>query len=142
MNPDDEEGRFDRVPLGRVDEIPTDHCIAAAGDRVVVVRVGDDICAYRNRCLHQDAPLAGGWVRSGVLSCPLHFWRYDVASGEHRNGDGRLPRFEVEVVGDEAYVLVPRVTEPLSLRQQLLARARDYDRATAFQRERGGEAPD
>jgi nitrite reductase/ring-hydroxylating ferredoxin subunit len=132
-----DRGRVDRVALGPVAEIPTDRCLATADGRVVVVRVGDQVCAYRNRCLHQDSPLDGGWVRRGVLSCPLHFWRYDVATGQHRDGGGRLERFEVEVVDGEAYVLLPPEPRPTSLREELLARAADYDRADAYRRERG-----
>ena len=58
------------VPIGRLDDVPTDRCIAVADGRAVAVRVGDEVCAYRNRCLHQDSPLAGGWVRDGVLMLP------------------------------------------------------------------------
>lgn len=129
------ESEGDRIPLGPVAEIPTDRCVAAADDRVVAVRVGDEVCAYRNRCLHQEAPLAGGWVRGGVLSCPLHFWRYDAATGRHRGGEGRLDRFDVVVEGDEAFVIVPPEPAPTSLRERLLARAADYDRDAAYRAE-------
>ncbi len=136
----------ERVPLGPVDAIPDDRCIAAADGRIVVVRVGAEVRAYRNRCLHQDAPLAGGWVRRGVLSCPLHFWRYDVATGRLRSGPGGggdggrgdggacLDRFEVELVDGHAVALVPDEPAPMSLREQLLARAADYDRDTEYRR--------
>lgn len=128
-----------RIALGPVETIPADECIAADDDRIVVVRVDDDVCAYRNRCLHQEAPLAGGWVRRGILSCPLHFWRYDVSTGESKTGAGRLERFEVEVVGGEAFVLVPDEPPPLSLREQLLARAAEYDRTTEYRRAIGAD---
>lgn len=121
-----------RVPIGRVDDLPDDACVSVADGRVVVVRLGDEVRAYRNRCLHQDSPLAGGWVRDGVLSCPLHFWRYDVATGELRNGDGCLERYPVEYHGGMANVILPDAEPPRSLRDELLERARTYDRDVAF----------
>lgn len=125
-----------RVPLGPVAALADDRCLAIADGRAVVVRVGDEVRAYRNRCLHQDAPLAGGWVRDGVLSCPLHFWRYDVATGALRDGARCLDRFEVEYDGGEAYAVIPDEPPRRSLRDELLDRARTYDRDVAFGAER------
>lgn len=125
-----------RVAIGPIESIPTTECIAVADGVAVAVRVGDEVCAYRNRCLHQDAPLAGGWVRQGVLSCPLHFWRYDVATGTVINGSSHLDRYAVEIVDGTAYVEVPVAPPRRSLRDELLERARTYDRDEAWQRDR------
>lgn len=126
-----------RVPVGPVASVPADGCVAVADGRAVVVRVGDELRAYRNRCLHQDSPLAGGWVRDGVLACPLHFWRYDVATGRLRNGSACLERFPVEYDADGAHVIVPDDPPRRSLREELLDRARAYDREAAFRSRRG-----
>lgn len=125
-----------RVPIGPVPDVPDDRCTAVGDGRVVVVRLGDEVRAYRNRCLHQESPLAGGWVRDGVLSCPLHFWRYDVSTGRLRNGDGCLERFAVEYEGGVAHVIVPEDAPARSLRDELLERARTYDRDAAFRARR------
>ena len=121
-----------RVPIGSVADVPERGCIAVAEGRAVVVRIGDELRAYRNRCLHQDAPLTGGWVRDGVLSCPHHFWRYDVSTGALRSGVGCLERYAVEYDGDEAVVVLPDEPPRRSLREELLDRAHDYDRDAAF----------
>lgn len=122
-----------RVPIGPIADVPADGCLAVAGGRAVVVRVGDEVRAYPNRCLHQEAPLAGGWVRDGVLTCPLHFWRYDVSTGELRSGDGRLEPYPVEHDGEMAHVVLPDEPVARSLREELLERARTYDRDAAFE---------
>ena len=124
-----------RIALGPVAAIPDASCVAVADGRVVVARVGERVVAYRNRCLHQDSPLTGGWIRDGVLSCPLHFWRYRIDDGSLVGSDTALERFDVEIAGDDAFVIVPDEPEPVSLREQLLARARSYDRDEAYQRE-------
>ena len=127
-----------RVPVGPIASIPADECISVADGRAVVVRVGTEIRAYRNRCLHQDAPLAGGWVRNGVLSCPLHFWRYDVSTGHLRGtGIGCLDRFEVEYDDRDAFVVVPDDPPQRSLRDELRERARSYDREREFEARQG-----
>jgi 3-phenylpropionate/trans-cinnamate dioxygenase ferredoxin subunit len=125
-----------RVPLGPVAALPDDACVAVADGRAVVLRVGDTVCAYRNQCLHQDSPLAGGIVRNGVLSCPLHFWRYHADTGRLVGTRRDLERYPVDVVDGEAFVELPDPPAPRSLREQLLERAREYDRAAVYATER------
>lgn len=124
-----------RVPIGPVSAVASDHCVAVGDGTAVVVRVGDEVCAYRNRCAHQDSPLAGGIVRDGVLSCPLHFWRYHAATGQLVGTRRTLERFPVEVDDGEAFVVLPDPPPPMSLREQLLERARGYDRDAAWRAE-------
>jgi nitrite reductase/ring-hydroxylating ferredoxin subunit len=128
-----------RVPVGPVADVPDDRCVAVGDGRVVVVRVGGELRAFENRCLHQDSLLAGGIVRNGVLSCPLHFWRYRVADGSLIGSKRSLPRFPIDVVEGEAFVLVPDAPAPASLREQLLDRARTYDRDAAWQADHGAD---
>lgn len=129
-----------RVRIGPVHDVPSDRCTTVGGGVAVVVRVGDDVCAYRNRCLHQDSPLDGGWVRDGTLTCPLHFWRYDAATGRLTVGDRALERFPVTIEEGEAIVELPDELPPRSLRAALLERARSYDRDRAWRNSRGGSA--
>jgi apoptosis-inducing factor 3 len=126
-----------RVPVGPVADVPDDRCVAVGDGQVVVVRVGGELRAFENRCLHQDSLLAGGIVRNGVLSCPLHFWRYRVADGSLIGSKRSLPRFPIDVVEGEAFVLVPDAPPPGSLREQLLDRARTYDRDAAWEADHG-----
>ena len=128
-----------RVAIGTFDSLPTDACVAVGDGTAVAVRVGDAVCAYRNRCAHQDSPLAGGIVRNGVLSCPLHFWRYHADTGQLVGTRRRLEAFPVEVVDGEVFVELPDAPPPRSLRDQLLDRARTYDRARAFAEETGAD---
>ncbi len=121
------------VPAGRVGEISEDTCVAVGDGTAVVVRVGDTVKAFRNRCLHQDSSLDGGWVRDGVLSCPLHFWRYRVSDGTNIGSTVRLDELEVRITDGEAFVEVPDPPPPRTLREQLLDRARTYDRDASWQ---------
>ena len=126
-----------RVPIGPIDGIPDDRCVAVADGRVIVLRVGDELRAFENRCLHQESMLDGGTVRNGVLSCPLHFWRYRVDDGALIGSKRSLPRFPVDIVDGEAFVLIPDAEPEVPLRQRLLERARDYDRDVAWRTDTG-----
>ena len=121
-----------RVPVGPVQSISDAECTAVAGGRAVVVRVGDELRAFENRCLHQESPLDSARVRNGVLSCPLHFWRYRVVDGGLIGSRRSLQRFPIDIVDGEAFVLLPDEEPELPLRQRLLARAETYDRAAAW----------
>lgn len=121
------------VPAGRVGDMSEQTCVAVGDGAAVVVRVGDTVKAFRNRCLHQDSPLADGWVRDGVLSCPLHFWRYRVSDGTNIGTAVALDEFDVRIIDGEAFVEVPDPQPARTLHEQLLDRARTYDRDAAWQ---------
>ncbi len=63
-----------------------------APDRVRVVKVGDRTLAVGrargaffavdDACPHAGASLGYGRIRNGCLVCPLHFWEFDVKTGE------------------------------------------------------------
>lgn len=114
-----------RIPLAAV---PTDRCVAVADGRAVVVRVGDRVVAFANRCCHRALPLEGGRVVEGALTCPQHFWRYDLPGGEHRGGHERLTAHPARVEGDEVVVELPDPAPALGLRERLLAHAREWER--------------
>jgi len=114
---------------GRLEDIPTDTCVLVqTRDGLVgVLRVGERLHAFENRCLHQGGPVCMGRVlgrleeilaedRSVIeerfsddelhLICPWHGWEYDVETGrcaaDHRL---RLRKYHVVVRGDAVYVL-------------------------------------
>ena len=129
-----------RISLGPVEAVSDRTCVAVGDGRAVVLRRGDRVVAFRNRCLHQDSPLDGGWIRDGVLTCPLHFWRYRADDGSVIGGAGSLESYPVDVVDGEAFVTLPPEPERRSIREELLARARDYDRTVEFERRRNPTA--
>lgn len=117
-----------RHTVGPLDGVPTDRCVAVADGRVVIVRVGDEVVAIRNRCLHQASPLAGGVVRGSTLSCPLHFWRYRLPAAEHTGGRGRLETYQTTIEDGIVHVDVPDAPPEMSIRDQLLQHAREWTR--------------
>ena len=52
------------------------------GDPILVLRDRSGVHVVDALCPHQYAPLLGGELRDGVLTCPLHGWQFDVATGK------------------------------------------------------------
>ncbi|MCQ3979482.1 MAG: hypothetical protein DPW09_39190 [Anaerolineae bacterium] len=51
---------------------------------IIIVKLGQQLSAYRNQCAHQALPLDGGILDSeaGTLTCPWHGFCYDARTGE------------------------------------------------------------
>jgi 2-keto-4-pentenoate hydratase/nitrite reductase/ring-hydroxylating ferredoxin subunit len=105
---------------------PGTSTIVPTGDGdVAVFNVGGTLRAIDNYCLHRGGSLGLGCVRDGVVSCPRHGWRYDLATGR-RIGTAHihLACYPVRVADDrvEVYALPSRsgAGGSLQLRRQLL----------------------
>ncbi len=102
---------------------------AAAGDvEVAVFNLDGELVAVEARCLHRGGVLAEGHVSDGVVTCPLHWWRYDLRTGERLGArDLRLACYPVRVVAGRVEVLVPNAHRPSSAwRDRLLAAGREW----------------
>ena len=49
---------------------------------MLIVREGDALFAFNDRCPHQAAPLSPGKVRRGAIMSPLHGARFRIGTGE------------------------------------------------------------
>jgi len=92
------------IDVGLLADIP------ACGARVVkspegdiaVFRTSDDrLFALRDRCPHKGGPLSQGIVHGTAVTCPLHNWVIDLASGEAQGADsGCARRIAIRRLGD------------------------------------------
>lgn len=96
---------------------------------VCVVQVRDgDVVAILDRCPHRDIPLSRGLVKDGLLSCPGHFWRFDLTTGERSDlPEVRATLFPTRVTDGWVEVSLPPPAPRLSMREWLLAQARTHD---------------
>jgi Fe-S cluster biogenesis protein NfuA/nitrite reductase/ring-hydroxylating ferredoxin subunit len=91
------------VPAGGVADRATS--VRVNGARVAVVRLDDQLYAYRDRCPGCGASLDGGRLRGDVLECPGCACAYDARHAGRRAGKGAGLE-PVPLLSDEAGVRV------------------------------------
>jgi toluene monooxygenase system ferredoxin subunit len=55
------------------------------GVAVVVLRTGDIVRAYADRCAHLGVELSKGSLDGDILTCSAHHWQYDATTGRGVN---------------------------------------------------------
>lgn len=76
------------------------------GQQVCLANVKGKYFAIRNTCTHLGGPLAQGKLEEGVVECPWHGSRFDLATGEVKRGPARTPETVYEVKVDGTNILV------------------------------------
>jgi len=99
---------------------------------VLVALVDGQPRAVSADCLHKGASLEGGVCRDGIITCPSHWWRYDLRDGALQGTPGAaLTVYPARVSDGVIEVDLPEPTRTRSLRETLLAHARGEDIADA-----------
>jgi nitrite reductase (NADH) small subunit len=71
--------------VGHVEDIPRQGArvvATEAGDIALFRTLADEVFALDDRCPHKGGPLSQGIVHGRAVTCPLHSWVIDLASGE------------------------------------------------------------
>jgi nitrite reductase (NADH) small subunit len=92
-----------RVELGSVSEIPPGEGrnFEVAGRKLAVFRARTgQVFATQAVCPHRGGPLADGLVGDRALVCPLHEWRFDLATGKTQNGACDIQVYPTAVATD------------------------------------------
>lgn len=56
--------------------------VTVNGRHVALFRLGGEIFALDNLCLHRGGPICEGPIDArGVVTCPWHGWSYDIRTG-------------------------------------------------------------
>jgi len=73
---------------------------------IAVFRTSDDrVFALRDACPHKGGPLSQGIVHGTSVTCPLHNWNIDLASGEALGADeGCTNVFPAKVENGMVYI--------------------------------------
>ncbi len=78
------------------------------GWHVLVGKTDDGFHAVNDRCTHQAALLSGGRIRRGMIMCPLHGARFELAGGACVGGAYRALRtFALRVENGVIQVCLP-----------------------------------
>jgi nitrite reductase (NADH) small subunit len=101
------------IDVGAVGDIPRRGArrVATPGGDIAVFRTGDgQVFALRDRCPHKQGPLSQGIVHGRSVTCPLHAWTIDLASGEPMGADagkGCAPVVAVRVEDGRVLMAAP-----------------------------------
>jgi nitrite reductase/ring-hydroxylating ferredoxin subunit len=60
--------------------------IEAKGKELCIANVSGKFFMIEDQCGHQNASLAIGTVHGKIVTCPLHFSRFDVTTGQKISG--------------------------------------------------------
>ena len=85
------------VPIGRAADVPLleGRSVRVGHRRIAVFRLADGWAALDHACPHSGGPLADGLVTDACVTCPLHGWRFDLATGERVGGSESVAIHEV-----------------------------------------------
>lgn len=105
--------------------------VVEVGERAIAVfNTKDGLFAVDNWCRHRGGPISEGWISHGVVTCPWHWWRYELATGQ-RLGSERISLDTYPVAVRDGIVVVdgPHDAPPVrSMRERLLEHAREWER--------------
>ncbi|KMK68011.1 nitrite reductase small subunit NirD [Puniceibacterium sp. IMCC21224] len=91
------------IDIGPITAIPVRgaRVIKTAQGCVAVFRTTkDEIFAVDDRCPHKGGPLSEGIVHGASVTCPLHNWVFDLATGMAKGADqGQIGTYPLRVEG-------------------------------------------
>lgn len=65
----------------------------------------DEVFALKDECPHRKGPLSQGIVHDTTVTCPLHNWKIDLASGQAKAPDeGCSRRYPINVEAGRVYL--------------------------------------
>ncbi len=119
------------IEVGPVSELrPGSVRVVTDGDRqVAVFSTAEGLYALDSACAHKRGPLGEGWVDRGVVTCPWHWWRYELSTGRRLGSETIAVSTHPVTIRDGMVVVeVPEPLEaPVTLRQRLLELAREWE---------------
>ena len=94
-------GPVEQIPLGEGREFEVD------GTRIAVFRTRQgEVYATQAACPHREGPLADGIIGDGQIVCPLHAYKFDLATGKPVGNDCAALRTYAVSVSEDGDILL------------------------------------
>ena len=94
--------------IAALDDIPRlgARVVKTATVDIAVFRTANDtVFALKDECPHRKGPLSQGIVHDNTVTCPLHNWKIDLASGQAKAPDDGCTRsYPVKVENGRIYL--------------------------------------
>lgn len=102
------EQQLYKVKVGMLADIPqkgSRRVQTPMGEVALFRTANDTVHALKNECPHKKGPLSEGIIHGSKVTCPLHNWVIDMATGEAEGPDvGCTPVIPAFLEGDEIYL--------------------------------------
>ena len=96
------------IDIAALDDIPRQGARVVKTDAgcVAVFRTADDqVFAIDDRCPHKGGPLSEGIVHGTSVTCPLHAWVFDLATGQAQGADeGMVQSYPTRIDGGRVFL--------------------------------------
>jgi len=73
---------------------------------VLVANLNGKIVALDNKCTHMRCRVSTGSLENGVVECPCHGSKFDLLTGEVKQGPATKPLSKYDVVIEEQRIMV------------------------------------
>ena len=101
------------VEIVKLEDIPQmgSRVIETDTVKIAVFRTSsDEVFAIKDECPHKKGPLSQGIVHGTSVTCPLHNWKIDLASGEALGPDeGCTNTYETKVENGRVYLTLNKL---------------------------------
>ena len=98
------------IEVAKLNQIPRmgSRVLKTGSVDIAIFRTADDaVFAVKDQCPHKQGPLSQGIVHGTSVTCPLHNWKIDLATGEALGPDeGCTNTYPVKVEGDSVYLVL------------------------------------
>lgn len=75
-------------------------------ESVAIFNYNGNFYALQNRCPHQNADLADGFIKNNQVFCPIHNWAFNIKTGAFAfNPEQKLKTYPVEIHGEDIYIV-------------------------------------
>jgi len=96
------------IDIAELNDIPRMGARVVKTDTVQIAvfrTAGDEVFALKDECPHLKGPLSQGIVHDNTVTCPLHNWKIDLASGHAKSPDEGCTRsYPVKVENGRVYL--------------------------------------
>jgi nitrite reductase/ring-hydroxylating ferredoxin subunit len=80
--------------------------VDVGGRKIALFQIEEKVFAIDDTCTHRGGPLHEGTCANGVVTCPWHGARFDLATGNVLSPPARsgVKAYPVQIVGDEVQI--------------------------------------
>lgn len=88
------------LPEGKIMAISLEN-----GEKILLVKRGQEVYALDAICPHKGGPLEEGTLENGCIVCPWHGWQFDIETGDCIMCPGEnIKKHAVKIEGDKVYL--------------------------------------